>query len=528
MLSSNETKALNDGLIPLSTALKNTIDEASVITLYDEFSASLIDAEHKNLIVGLPHQAKEKISYDKERLHSICDRLFNLGYLTHHVLTRQLRSKRVNKNLKIAIKKFQKESGLPADGIVGSKTWLALQQLITFEEPTQIHLWLTDEGQPKLPLKRAIQLRLYTLGINKFKPTLASPPITPNLSKFKGVCLNFGFFNKNKPITDNDLLMLLFDQDRLVRYLGQSKLDLAGNQDKIAQQFLLSVTKIELWLLNTKKITPNGRLTETHTFKVGPKRGQPRQITVIRANGKELHTVSYFYQGVKNIWKSLGENDNRNKAKKFLTTYPDFFRSLDELEQTDETAINASVEDFINQDVDNIKSLWSTAKTFMGKLFDGLKRIGRFFKTLFSLAIDNIKLLARPFYNLVVNGFNTIQTAITATIEGLKLYFSESISFAGNNSAFAFKEKDCDLSVLVDRNNVSEVSAFNQNLILITQRLKAASSLLSTFLQLLKIIFTTAVTGWWAFFKACVGLYRNHNKLIQALNFLNQNKLLSN
>lgn len=525
MFSPNETKMLDQGLKPLQQSFYAPISEGLLVTRYDQLSKHIVEAEKNDLIIGLPHVSDSQKKYDKERLLTISDRLFNLGYLSKTAYSKIKQRKRLDENFKMAVKEFQKEATLVNDGWVGDKTWLALQQLVTFEEPTRVEQWLTVDKEPSTPLIRSAQLRLYVLGLSDKKPIYKQDPVNLDLSEFYKICLLFGFFNTEDMMEDNELLELLLDQDRIVYYLSQSMLNLKGSDHKTAQHFLIAVTKIELWLLNANNIRPNGQLTEEHRFPIGPKKGKIEELNIIRTGGHTLRTRSYFYRGVKKIWESVSGHEYKNEAKAFLNTYPQFFRLLNELEVSSDDEVGKSIDNFISQDSDHIKTLWQTAKGFMGKLFDGLKRIGRFIKKILGYAKDIVLWLARPFYNTVVNGFRVMKMAIKVTMEGLQFYFSKVLAFQGMSRAFAIKDKDCDLTIFADNNHPSEVSLFSHNLVLLSKRLQYGSVLISSFLSLLKHIFDTSIFGWWAFFKACLELYQNRKTLIKSFVFLESHQL---
>jgi len=60
----------------------------------------------------------------------------------------------------------------------------------------------------------------------------------------------------------------------------------------------------------------------------------------------------------------------------------------------------------------------------------------------------------------------------------------------------------------------------------LSKKLKAATKLISTFLTLLKSAFLALTGGWWAFFTACVNLYKDFPELINAITVLNEGNII--
>lgn len=67
-------------------------------------------------------------------------------------------------NFQSSVKSLQIEAGLVDDEWVGSKTFQALQQLFTFEEPTHLDDWFEQQYSSSF-INRAIYVRLHALGI---------------------------------------------------------------------------------------------------------------------------------------------------------------------------------------------------------------------------------------------------------------------------------------------------------------------------------------------------------------------------
>jgi hypothetical protein len=530
MISKKDHKELDAGLKLIRKNLLSTdINELLVVNRYEQFSIDINDAKSKNLIIGLPVKAIESKIYDEERLKVIRDRLHNLGYLNKENIKSVLDDHAIDSGLKSAIQNFQQDANLKVDGWIGDKAWLALQQLVTIEEPTQISHWLKENGEVNNALKRGAQLRLYILGLGE-KPKISSTASSLELTKFREVALNL--FEGIDELNEMELLELLFDQDLILEHLSKYSGNINFIEKSAEQKFVIAVTKIELWLHGEENIIPDANLIEQHKeYRVGP-RGRRRriksQLDILNSN-LQINSKSYFYKALNFTWsKLLGRRNQevKNKSINYIKTFPEFFQLLNGLEDVDDLNFITPLDKYINKSKKNIKAIWKSAKSLAGKLFDGIKRIGKMISRFFGKVIDTtVKWLARPFYNLIVNAYKILKISIESIIEASTFLFSKYLKFKDNNSAFAIKQKDVDMTLFVDDQNYNGVLDFSQKLVLVSKRFKVSSKLISTFLSLLKGVFLTAITGWWAFFTTCAGLYKDFPNLIKSITFLNERSL---
>jgi hypothetical protein len=532
MLSKQDSNELDRGLTLMRKNLLSTdINELLIVNRYEQFSVDLVDAKTKNLIVGLPDKVVKDKVYDKERLQVICDRLHNLGYLNKANIKSVLNNNVIDSALKTAIENFQLDANLKIDGWIGDKTWLALQQLVTFEEPTKIHLWLNKSGQVNNALKRATQLRLYSLGLGD-KPKLSPTAPALTLIKFRKVALTL--FNGVEELNERQLLALLFDQDRMIQNLSLFSGNIHAPECRLEQQFIIAITKIELWLYGAESILPDANLIEQHKkYRAGPRRRRKRvnvQLNVIEESSLKINTSSFFYKALNSTWNKLLDkrvSEIKNKSSMYITTFPTFFKLLNELDEVDDRNLIQSLDAYVKKNKKNIKTIWKRAKNFASKLFDGIKRIGRMIKRFLGRVVDvTVEWLARPFYNLIVGIYKTLNTSIESTKEALSFLFSRYLKFKNNNAALAIKHNDADMNLFIDDQNASDVIDFSQKLLLLSKKLKAATKLISTFLTLLKSAFSALTGGWWAFFTACVNLYKDFPELINAITVLNEGNII--
>jgi hypothetical protein len=527
MLSKQDNNELDRGLKLMRNNLLTTdLNEKLIVNRYDQFSLDIVDAKTKNLIVGLPDKVVVDKFYDKERLQVIRDRLHNLGYLSKENIKSVLDNNVIDSMLKKAIQNFQLDANLQIDGWIGDKTWLALQQLVTFEEPTKISLWLNENGEVNNALKRAAHLRLYILGLGD-KPKTSSTAPDVELAKFREVALTL--FNEVEELNEIELLELLFDQDRLIENLSLFSGNINFTEFNLEQKFVIAITKIELWLHGEENITPDASLIEQHKkYRAGSRGRRKRvksQLEIIETSSLKINSASFFYKALNATWNQLLDKrppEVKDKSIKYIETFPAFFQLLNELDDGDDNNLIYSIDTYIKKNKKNIKTIWKNAKSLASKLFDGIKRIGRMIKRFLGSVIDvTVKWLARPFYNLIVGVYKTINTSIQSTIDALSFLFSNFLQCKENNSAFAIKRKDADMDLFIDEQNATSALDFSQKLLLSSKKLKAAAKLLSTFLTLLKSAFLAFTGGWWAFFTACVKLYKEFPDLIASITLLN-------
>ena len=222
-----------------------------VISRIGALDEDLSQSEVNGLFVPLPLEEPRK-SKDVSRIKTIRNRLANLGYLP-----KDSGRPFLDKSLEQAIRWFQQEADLTVDGWVGEQTWTALQELVSFENPSNLQRWFRG-GKIKAALKRAIGLRLFVLGLMEYAP--ASHPVDPTsgMAAFGRVwqILNLG------PVTSRASISLewvarLFDQDGLVDRLANAKVPTTLQERQSIHGFVLNVAKIELWLAGYK-VRPGG------------------------------------------------------------------------------------------------------------------------------------------------------------------------------------------------------------------------------------------------------------------------------
>lgn len=517
MLDQATRSKLDAGLKPLSQAMAQPETETVMLQRYSLFESELAQATAQGLILGLPSKADRQKVYDPERLHAIQDRLRNLGYLDPKLEFEP--GGEISDALKQGILAFQSEADLVGDGWVGHNTWRALQQLVSFEEPTQIQRWLDPGGEPKVVLRRAIQLRLFSLGLSEFKPTRELSTDLSGLDRFRLILSEFGWLPAAVQLTPAELLEWLFDQDRLVAQLARSQPDPLHPNWVKARRFILSVAKIELWLLG-KGTRPDGQMTDNYIRRRHRTRVEAT-IAIVDAQTNRLDDRSTLYKAIRNTWREMQPEISRRQLKRktrdWLQFSKEFFARLTAMEEAGPEQIATSIEKQINGDRSRLVQLWGRAKSLVGKLFDGLRRIGRFFQRLLGRAKQALTALARPFYRLVADAYRSVKFSLRTITRGLTFFQSELLTVDNCRAAFARKSNDADLYLYVDRSDPGGVARFADRLLFSSRLLRIAARLLGLFLSLLKTVLKSSVQGWWGFFLAALKLHRMHGELIEIL-----------
>jgi hypothetical protein len=186
-------------------------------------------------------------------------RLALLGYLDEDVPDPGFgqRKRYIDAEARQKIEEFQKDAGLTADGWVGPQTWQALEELLSFEQPTNVAAWLAKTPRRQRAFWRAVGRRLAVLGLPA-APAPERAALQPALASFAQVAWLLKLVDAPLgPGATRRTLELLFDQDALVerlgRFTGGFPYDQSDEQSRqtsrLARRFVACVARIELWLL---------------------------------------------------------------------------------------------------------------------------------------------------------------------------------------------------------------------------------------------------------------------------------------
>jgi hypothetical protein len=192
----------------------------------------------------------------RARVATARTRLWLLGYLPA-----DSESPDLDPALAAALGGFQRDAGIVESGL-GGKTWEALDELASFENPAHMERWV---GQSKRTpaLLRAVAVRLRVLGFlpPDTRPPLARAVLDPGLRRFVDLVNFLGL--PDRPLVPTyrlETLHALFDQDGLVERLARprGRPALSSQDRQRVSRFFICMAKIELWLLGLD-VRPDGR-----------------------------------------------------------------------------------------------------------------------------------------------------------------------------------------------------------------------------------------------------------------------------
>ena len=290
---------------------------------FDELDAILEKASRNGIAAPLPDSIHEVRSKEllESRICTVRTRLYLLGYLEDD----NQRSE-IDGMLEDAITQFQDEAELVKDGWVGQQTWTALQELVSFEHPSNLHKWFKG-NQIKPALLRAIKLRLYVLGFLPSQQVQDADRLSKALEKFVTIARILKLHDQPlSPDVVFDTINVLFDQDGIAARLGQTGEDFMRHrpadirkQDarNITHKFIICCAKIELWLLGYD-ISLDG--TAKYKIPLGIER-----LTYMPASYPLFHALNMFWQE-----NGMDRGDALHEATR-ITGF--FFNTLLEVQQ---------------------------------------------------------------------------------------------------------------------------------------------------------------------------------------------------
>ena len=405
------------------------IEEAALPEQYGLLEATLAEAVDRDVISPLPpSEPGSHNEYARSRLKTIRNRIFLLGYLD-----RDSGRANLGEVLKEGIRAFQREAKVAdddfaIDGWVGEQTWTALQELVSFEEPSNLGRWFVD-GEACDALKRAIQLRLFALGLTDRSPeggfdTSDTKPILAGLKRFADVSQLLGLSDPPLEATPCfETVALLFDQDQLVHRLANAEVP-AKEDIEQAHAFVLNITKAELWMLGYDNVAPKG-------YTAAATRTARRRGFKLRARGPLYEALHQFWRDQK------GETDAVRKARFHLTHYfPLFFAKLDANPVGESTAAEPDSEAIYNElqnrarqgEKTLIQDIWDHIYSIGSRIWDGIKRAWRWFTTMVKKVQSSVTIFVRNVSRLAYDCMLKSFEAAKAIIEGV----TGTLSFFGD------------------------------------------------------------------------------------------------
>ena len=481
---------------------------------YGLLEEAILQAGCDHIITPLPASepgsAKE---YSHSRLRTIRNRLFLLGYLEADNGRATL-----GPMLKTAVAAFQGEAKLGdeavvVDGWIGEQSWGALQELVSFEEPSNLQRWLI-RGKLSPVLMRATHLRLYALGLAAEKPSLNadSAPVIAGLSNFSEVAGLLKLADgKVEPEPLIATLKLLFDQDELVRRLALSSAPRSYEEKLKVKPFIINMAKVELWL-HGYDIQPDGYSEGMLCNSAG------RELDLKKSKLRKILTQYWCESGMAASTAEL-------KAMMLIkTSFPEFFAKLqgdsrDQDQLPDSQLLFRQIEASVQQDRDLLQKVWDHVYSIGSRIWDGIKRAWRLFRSMVKRAasaagafLNNISRLA---YHYILKSYEAIKAVIRGVSESIRFFAAPVMRFPKAEGVFSrtvmIHDRDLDFSVLVDQRDdpsvLEHVATFmdgKSSLFGISCRFLA--ELLDVLVGMLK---RSLFTGWAALLMALLKIYQS-------------------
>jgi len=513
-----------------------SLESMSYPQRYGLLESALAEAVDRDVISPLPtSKPSSKHDYAISRLKTMRNRLFMLGYLD-----KDSGQAHLGPMLEAGIKAFQKEarcviSDFSVDGWVGEETWTALQELVSFEEPSNLERWFIG-SVPSEALKRAIQLRLYAFGLCFAHPSTAPDDgeITTGLSRFSNIAHLLHLSDhvvSPRPVFET--VRLLMDQDDLVRRLSRSEPfsqqlrdELEASDPELLRSgcsFVINITKAELWMLGYEHVAPSG-------YQDADTRRSVDQWFVPRGG---------LFSALNQFWKDRGDGSNNviktfpallnasddNARDHVIKSFPAFFYSIDlELSRdvTDDPVDSQYVYDALHQHFSGkhgdsfIQLVWSQLRAIGSRIWDGVRRARRWFKSNTKLFLKNISRLA---YNFILKSFEAVRAVVSGVVGSLNFFGKNEIVFPLNGlgidpqkTLFRMRhDYDFDFISLVDTaspaNDIEVIVGYLENkssMFAVSCRFLA--SLLEMVIDLIK---GGLFTGWAVLLMALLRLYKS-------------------
>jgi len=486
---------------------------------FDELDSIFAKAEEEGVVAPLPVAEQEVRLHElnESRICTIRTRLYLMGYLK-----RDNHAPKIGERLKSAIHRFQVEAGLDADSWVGRQTWTALQELVSFEHPSNLDKWFTD-GPLKPALLRAIKLRLFVLGFLPSKQAQDSDKLQAALEKFVAVA---GILKlHDKPLSPGlriETINVLFDQDGMAMQLGRigrnfMKYRPADMGEKAAgrliHKFTVCCAKIELWLLGydipldgrAKFDTPG--MSEIHSY--------------LPARYPIFHALYSF-------WRENGKRKKKARERAVRVT-GSFFAKLLQLQQDGDRIADTNQSEqlfdvLVNEKKNVLDRVWGQIKTIGSRIWDGLKRVWRWLKSLIKKAAKRIsawaKNIARLAYQYALNAFPVARRLIKITKETATFLIHKTLKDSDVDCIVINRDQDYDYRLYInsdhDRDGTKAILA----------KFYSKAYYFSIGMRVLGIIGSTLITvirsvplggGWFGLILALLKIYTSLKKLSDVL-----------
>ncbi len=360
----------------------------------------------------------------ESRICTIRTRLYLLGYLK-----RDNHRPEIDDMLKDAIYQFQKEAELVQDGWVGQQTWTALQELVSFEHPSNLRTWFKG-NQIKPALLRAIKLRLFVLGFLPSKQVQDSNKLPKALEKFVSIARILRLHDQPlSPDVIFDTINVLFDQDGIAAQLGQTGENFMRHRPadipekdarRVIRKFIICCAKIELWLLGYD-IHLDG--TAKYKIPLGIER-----LTYMPATYPLFHALYIFWQE-----NGIRRSDALHQATRITGL---FFGTLLRIQQQGDSIADPNhsqklYDMLVKESREVLNQIWEHIKAIGSRIWDGINRVWRWFKSMLQKIVKKaetwVKNAARLAYQYALNAFPIVKRMVQVTKEAVSFLFHKTL-----------------------------------------------------------------------------------------------------
>jgi len=495
----NLSEGLSDLKLSVTSALSGSDQLGLCVKRYGLLEHALKKARTDEIITPLPDgEPSGSSDYARSRILTMRNRLANLGYLKSDSKRAVLDAK-----LKMGITRFQQDvaktiDGFAVDGWIGDQSWTALQELVSFEDVSNIPRWF-KEGEPSPALMRAIQLRLFALGLVEEKPGNVVLKLKPALQHFSEICRILKL--SAEPVLPEVCpasVSLLFDQGEIVRRLAVTTAPTARSVRIKIHGFIMNVAKIELWMLGFG-ISPDG--SDARPSPLRFKRG----ISISLDRNMDLKSNTPLYKALFAYW-SLHRGDKtraRMPARMFAkTSFPLFFNQLlkdtviEPVEVMDADQLYHSLETHqISMDM-----IWSQVESLGSRLWDGMKRLWGWFSNIVMKAVNFsksfISSISRLTYQYILRSYESVKAVIRGFCASAAYLFNPDVKVVEGVKTVIRHDGDVDFKVIVHEGDRAADVRVSAGVLEIRGRIFYISSrILSGLIAVLKSI-TAGITGW--------------------------------
>jgi peptidoglycan hydrolase-like protein with peptidoglycan-binding domain len=477
----------------------------------------ILEGAHQEGVIDIA--PVDKFSADNARAHeirnrTIATRLWLLGYLQTKPGKDQSAEDIFSDTFKEAVKRFQQEAGLTVDGWVGDESWHALDALVSFESDIREEPWYKN-NEPRSALERAVQLRLFSLGLFGSKPEPGFTGLPEGaMDEFRKINSMFKLTGRYlRDGADWDTVRALFDQDNIVEKLSEAGSSNNGAKksftifrpsnlkrkkaNALANRFIINAAKVELWLLGFN-VTIDGK----DDYSISSR--------ALHGRNKKLYgALSLYYRELRDM--------KRRKAEKLAKSItPALFVSMQEVHRRarhmdgstmdEDYSLEIAESEDLNSD-EKIETAWGAVRTRSVSLWDGIKRLWRWIvrgiKKIISFFKNNI---FKAFFRYATKAYKIVKTAISSVVNSIEYMLKGVLKGSSPETAVVWHDADFDQTVFVNRD------ADPEKLSALTRRQEIQTALFQLGTAILGFIFTTfkrIVTGMFGWARLLSSLVKN-------------------